>query len=47
MKLIKHLWRWYSNQIDEMDTVERLVVILALLILGSIWLIFDVTPIHK
>jgi len=26
---------------------ERILVILALLILGSIWLIFDVTPIHK
>lgn len=47
MNKIKNLWRQYCNSLDRMTDGEKVLLILVLLILGSIWLIFLVTPMHK
>lgn len=41
------VWKKFSTWVEWLSPWEKTVLILLLLILGSIWLIFDVTPIHK
>lgn len=47
MNLMRKLWNQYEAKLDRMTVGEKVVLLLALLILGSVWLIFLVTPMHR